>query len=72
MHAVTVYVPAMDQYWFVFSSPLHLCNLLNDINDCLEVGAGAVGRPAGHMKLSHLLGQATLECKMHERKQQKV
>ncbi len=50
----------MNQYWFVFSSLLHLCNLLNDINDCLEVGAGAVGRPAGHMKLSHLLRQTTL------------
>ena len=49
-----VYIPAMNQYWVVSSSPLNFGHLLNDISEHLQVGAGAIRRPVGHMELSYL------------------
>ena len=51
---------AVNQYWVVSSSPLNSGHLLNDISDHLQVGAGAIRRPVGHMELSHLVRLVSL------------
>ena len=54
------FLPAVNQYWVVSSSPLNFGHLLNDISEQLQVGAGAIRRPVGHMKLGHLVGLVSL------------
>ena len=58
-------LPAVNQYWVVSSFPLNFGHLLNDINEHLQVGAGAIRRPVGHMKLSHLVELVSLAIEYH-------
>ena len=57
-------IPAVNQYWLVSSSPLNFGHLLNDISEHLQVGAGAIRRPVGHMELSHLVRLVSLHIEI--------